>query len=399
MPWSSNSELPSGVRSALPSAAQTVFRTVANQALSGGSSEESAIRMAWGAVKRTWEKNPAGEWVRKIGARNSSHDYSLIQSMHDSAVLLGARCTKGSDDLACKQALHTLYMRRNLKNADAFIAWAKSQGFKTTLPPEELHVTIAMSKQPTEWPRAITSDLVAEGGLRTVEPLGDGGAVVLKFVSKEINERWDELRASGAGWDFDAFTPHITISWQGGDVDLSKVAPFQAPLHFGPEILTPINENWKETVVEKDIAGKVTKVDSDLGIVFGWAIICKIEGEDYYDMQGDNIPEDSMLKASSDFMQISRVAGNMHRTVGGDLYDETDDAFLSGKLVQNIGTILFCFPLTSELKKAMEIDCPYSGLMIGMKIFDKKILEKFRNRSYTGFSIGGRRLVDEVIDD
>src|SRR5690349_15438196 len=41
-------------------------------------------------------------------------------------------------------------------------------------------------------------------------------------------------------------------------------------------------------------AAQVCKVDSNLGIVFGFAIVCTKDGEDYFDLQSDNIPEDAM---------------------------------------------------------------------------------------------------------
>jgi hypothetical protein len=57
---------------------------------------------------------------------------------------------------------------------------------------------------------------------------------------------------------------------------------------------------------------EVLKVDDSLGLVLGWAIICKKDGADYYDLQDDHIPEASMLSAAVDFMQNSRVAKEMH---------------------------------------------------------------------------------------
>ena len=35
---------------------------------------------------------------------------------------------------------------------------------------------------------------------------------------------------------------------------------------------------------------KVVKVDDELGLVFGYAMICAENGKPYYDLQGDNIP-------------------------------------------------------------------------------------------------------------
>jgi hypothetical protein len=36
---------------------------------------------------------------------------------------------------------------------------------------------------------------------------------------------------------------------------------------------------------------EVLKVDESLGLVLGWAIVCKKDGCDYFDLQEDHIPE------------------------------------------------------------------------------------------------------------
>jgi hypothetical protein len=119
----------------------------------------------------------------------------------------------------------------------------------------------------------------------------------------------------------------------------------------------------------------VCKVDDSLGLVFGWAIVCTKGGEPYFDTQDDNIPEDSMLKAAADFMQNSRVAKDMHQ---GD----------------EIGPIVFAFPMTADIAKSLDIQTDTTGLLIAMKP-PADILSKFKSQEYTGFSIGGTRLVDE----
>ena len=45
----------------------------------------------------------------------------------------------------------------------------------------------------------------------------------------------------------------------------------------------------------------------DLGLVFGWAMVCSEGGKDYFDEQGDNIPEDAMLKALADYEKEQRL--------------------------------------------------------------------------------------------
>lgn len=122
------------------------------------------------------------------------------------------------------------------------------------------------------------------------------------------------------------------------------------------------------------------KADDALGLVFGWAIVCKEFGEEYFDLHGDHIPEDAMLKAATDFMKNSQVAKEMH---AGDA----------------IGQILFAFPLTEDIAKAFGLQTHKTGLMIAMKPAGEGVLEKFRSGEYTGFSIGGFRHEDEVLEE
>ena len=106
-------------------------------------------------------------------------------------------------------------------------------------------------------------------------------------------------------------------------------------------------------------AGDVFKVDEGLGLVFGWAIVCKEAGTDYFDVQGDHIPEDAMLKAAADFMADHRVAKEMH---AGD----------------QVGKYVFAWPMTAEIAKAMGIQTEKTGLMVAAK-FSPGVLAKFNS--------------------
>jgi hypothetical protein len=152
-----------------------------------------------------------------------------------------------------------LYVQRKLMNAKEFIAWAKSQGFAKVLAPEELHVTICYSKEAMDWGKAgnATENLTVTGGVRSVSPLGDGGAVVLKFESDDLQKRWSEFRAAGASWDYPNYTPHVTITYKNGDLDLSGIEPYTGRLVFGPEIYEPINDTYAADVVEKTELAKI----------------------------------------------------------------------------------------------------------------------------------------------
>lgn len=115
--------------------------------------------------------------------------------------------------------------------------------------------------------------------------------------------------------------------------------------------------------------GQIVKFDDQLGLVFGFAIVSTSDNQPYFDVQGDHIPDDAMLKAATDFMEHSRMAKEMHT---GD----------------SRGTVLFAFPLTAEIAKSLDIETKRTGLLIAMKP-DDEMLEKFRDGTLTGFSIGG----------
>ena len=68
MPYVVNEDLPPGVRNHLPEHAQDIFREAFNAAYTAHEDdprrEEAAFRIAWAAVKRSYEKIGA-EWVAK----------------------------------------------------------------------------------------------------------------------------------------------------------------------------------------------------------------------------------------------------------------------------------------------------------------------------------------------
>ena len=128
-----------------------------------------------------------------------------------------------------------------------------------------------------------------------------------------------------------------------------------------------------------ELRAKVLKIDAGLGLVMGHAIICMEDGEPYFDLQGDHIPESTMLEAALDFMENSQVAKEMHTG-------------------EQAGTVVFAWPMTEDIAKAFGILTRRTGLMIAMRP-DKDMLKRFQLGELTGYSIGGIRLKDEEVDD
>lgn len=151
-----------------------------------------------------------------------------------------------------------LYVFRPVLNADELINWAKSQGFTQTLPADDLHVTVAFSKSPVDWMKAgeaySSRDdggvTVRPGGPRMIEQFGEG-AVVLAFNSSDLSWRHMSLREIGASWDYPEYQPHITITYNPGDVDMSKVEPYRGQIVLGAEVFKPIKLNWKAEISEE----------------------------------------------------------------------------------------------------------------------------------------------------
>lgn len=145
---------------------------------------------------------------------------------------------------------------------------------------------------------------------------------------------------------------------------------------------------------------EVLNVDTEHGLVFGYAIVCKVlnettgEFEDYYDLNVDtegvhkgkrvpeHITEDCMFKAAVDIAETGvQLAGN-------DMHAGPD-----------VGSYYFKFPVTEEMAKSLDWKVKKTGLVVGYHPGDEDVLAKFKNGTYTGFSIEGARVESEELED
>lgn len=117
---------------------------------------------------------------------------------------------------------------------------------------------------------------------------------------------------------------------------------------------------------------EISKVSDELGIIFGYAIVCKENGEDYVDLQDEHVPESAMMKASAKYMAGERRAKLMHDKVAYD------------------GRVIYALPMTTELADALGIQVKKTGLIIGLKPDNPDTLQLAKEGRLTGFSIGGR---------
>lgn len=160
----------------------------------------------------------------------------------------------------------TLYVRRDLLNADVVRDHYKAQGLGAMTPADEMHVTIAHSSAAVDWMKVgsdWTSDekgrlRVVPGGARMHELFGkDKTTLVLLFNCSSLSWRHEDIKNVGASWGFPDYQPHVslTYSWSGGDFP----EPYTGELLFGPEVFEEVSDAWKSTLKENVL--RVTEVD------------------------------------------------------------------------------------------------------------------------------------------
>lgn len=142
----------------------------------------------------------------------------------------------------------SLYVRRDVLNAAEIRAWAKSEGFKTVTVKSQMHVTLAHSDALIDWHSVGDTwedeMTIAAGGARTIERFGDR-AVVLQFTSGSLQYRHESIKDAGAAWSHPSFSPHITLTYEPGDLDIEAVTPYRGRIILGPEIFEETGTGWE----------------------------------------------------------------------------------------------------------------------------------------------------------
>lgn len=121
------------------------------------------------------------------------------------------------------------------------------------------------------------------------------------------------------------------------------------------------------------------KIDTMQRLVFGWGQICTKNGVDYFDTDNQNFPEDVTLVAWKEFMrQERRTHKAMHAGV-------------------EVGDVVFAFPMLTDIAKSLGFEnLPQTGILTGVYVADDATLQKFISGEYTGFSIGGSAVWEDV---
>lgn len=166
----------------------------------------------------------------------------------------------GQDRIAVSDATRErpMYVRRDVLNGKEILAFFKKQkAFSKMVQAKDLHVTLAYSIKPVDWSKAGEAWSQDEKGHMTLRPGGPRiierfqDAVVLVFTASELQYRHQDIhQRTGAEWSWPDYTPHITITYNGADVNIDEVKPWTGPIVLGPEIFEEATEGWSDTIIE-----------------------------------------------------------------------------------------------------------------------------------------------------
>lgn len=128
---------------------------------------------------------------------------------------------------------------------------------------------------------------------------------------------------------------------------------------------------------------KITKADKERQLAFGWAnVSVTASGEKISDYQNDSIEPEELEKAAYKYVELYRIGGEMHETVGCAVLVES---------------VMF----TKEKQAAIGIPAGKvpEGWWVGFHITDPDVWKKVKDGEYPMFSIGGNAIREEKEDD
>lgn len=112
------------------------------------------------------------------------------------------------------------------------------------VPREKFHSTICYSRVNIPYTTSSGSYSIAESGHFEVWKTDDGAVLVLVLDSEYLRCRHQYARALGATHDFDDYTPHITLSYNVGQLSFS--GDVAIPVILDREYKEPLKLDWAE---------------------------------------------------------------------------------------------------------------------------------------------------------
>lgn len=109
-----------------------------------------------------------------------------------------------------------------------------------SLPKHNPHCTLMYDKEQQERLVELRPEQVFHGNVTAMEVLGDG--LVFHLTGKELSDEHRRLKEAGYNHSFDAFLPHMSITYDFNDYDILKLK--QAFAGWGGRRLTFSNQSY-----------------------------------------------------------------------------------------------------------------------------------------------------------
>jgi phage-related protein (TIGR01555 family) len=215
---------------AVPNPAHPLNQQGAGTGGAAGGSNVVPIGKAKGAVAAPKKGQPVG---KKTAAADEAIE-SMATRIRDAQLIDGS-------------TPRTLYIHRPVLNWRDIAKHYKAQGIDNVYG-ADMHVTVCYSKTPVDWLK-VGEDSWGndENGNLTVKPGGPrvneqfGKYFVLAFANSDLAWRHCSIldRTDGS-WEYDDYTPHVSISKDPGAVDPMKIEAWTGPINLGPEVFEEI---------------------------------------------------------------------------------------------------------------------------------------------------------------
>lgn len=143
----------------------------------------------------------------------------------------------------------------------------------------------------------------------------------------------------------------------------------------------PADEVGKAAPTGFTLSAKITKVDPDQRMVFGWFSIAEIDGKPVTDREGDRVSSAELEKAAYGHVLNARVASDTHVLIGvGNLVESC--VFTVEKQQAMVASLV-------ELGIPAVLDLHCVGWWGGYFITSDKVWAEIKAGNYVSFSIGG----------
>lgn len=162
----------------------------------------------------------------------------------------------------------TLYIYRPVLNWRDIAKFYKDQGVSNVYGgPNDpdgnyMHVTVCYSKKPVDWLKVGEDSwgndengnlTVKAGGPRVNEQFGKH--LVLAFANSDLSWRHRSiLERTDGTWEYDDYTPHVSISKDPGAVDPLTMEAYKGPIVFGPEVFEEVKVDGANYTAPRELA-------------------------------------------------------------------------------------------------------------------------------------------------